>query len=394
MHSSFRAAVGTTVLLVTAIVVWADMKVFDDFSKPEQFDQWMGETTRRPGETGMLIEFTQIGKSVWTCWSVPDDWEPFESLTLSLESALDAMEIGVAVSDDGEYSVAFPFVLKNGTNTLTVPVKALFENGLQVNYVRGIALWVRANPGAVAVKGVSLVGKGDLSNCSRRGQRMLSDAEERGANFFWSYSYWEGKVTASEEHAIAGKRSFKTKLSSVPATCWGRCLPDWRGYDALVLEAYNPAKVLVVLALSIKDAYVELFSKGYVARKDFVLLRDQAADFAVTSMAPFGLGSTSRNLQGAINRETFEITEMYPAYLNEAKLQSEAEAEQSFRYALSAERIHAKMSAEAKQAVDAGKDLELGTVQICDDCGHTLVGDAPDICPVCQKTKDRYHAFA
>lgn len=126
----------------------------------------------------------------------------------------------------------------------------------------------------------------------------------------------------------------------------------------------------------------------------FTALRDQAADFAVTSMAPFGLGSTSRNLQGAINGETFEITEMYPAYLNEAKLQSEAEAEQSFRYALSAERIHAKMFAKAKQAVDAGKDLDLGTVQICDNCGHTLEGDAPDICPVCQKTKDRYHAFA
>jgi rubrerythrin len=51
-------------------------------------------------------------------------------------------------------------------------------------------------------------------------------------------------------------------------------------------------------------------------------------------MAVFGLGSTSQNLQGGINGETFEITEMYPTYIEMAKFQGEKGAELSFHYAL------------------------------------------------------------
>ena len=63
-------------------------------------------------------------------------------------------------------------------------------------------------------------------------------------------------------------------------------------------------------------------------------------------------------------------------------------------YALAAEKIHAEMYAQAKQAVDADKDADLGPIQICEVCGHTLEGDAPDSCPVCGVKKDKFHTFA
>jgi rubrerythrin len=42
-------------------------------------------------------------------------------------------------------------------------------------------------------------------------------------------------------------------------------------------------------------------------------------------MGVFGLRSTSQNLQGGIDGETYEIDEMYPTYLETAKFQVKKE---------------------------------------------------------------------
>ena len=59
------------------------------------------------------------------------------------------------------------------------------------------------------------------------------------------------------------------------------------------------------------------------ATNHFLELKSEAGDSLCASMAVFGLGSTSQNLQGGINGETYEITEMYPTYLETAKFQGE-----------------------------------------------------------------------
>jgi rubrerythrin len=64
-------------------------------------------------------------------------------------------------------------------------------------------------------------------------------------------------------------------------------------------------------------------------------------------------------------------------------------------HAVGAERIHASMYAKAKRAVDGGRDVKLGTVQVCANCGHTLEGDEPpDRCPICKVPARMYRAFA
>ena len=103
--------------------------------------------------------------------------------------------------------------------------------------------------------------------------------------------------------------------------------------------------------------------------------------------------STAENLAQAIEGEEFEVEEMYPAYLEVAKLQEERGAQRSFNYALQAEEIHARMYRSAKEKADAGDDIQLGTMQICSVCGHTLEGEAPDRCPVCGAKKEQYRAF-
>ncbi len=127
------------------------------------------------------------------------------------------------------------------------------------------------------------------------------------------------------------------------------------------------------------------------ASNHFESMSDVGGAFLVDSMAGFGLTSTSENLAGAIEGETFEINDMYPSYLLIARDQKEFPAVKSFHYALSAEKIHARMYTDAKKSVDAGKDIELGPVQICTICGWTHEGDAPDRCPIC--SRDSFRTF-
>jgi rubrerythrin len=124
-------------------------------------------------------------------------------------------------------------------------------------------------------------------------------------------------------------------------------------------------------------------------------LKEQAGDFLCASMAVFGLGKTSQNLQGGINGETFEITEMYPTYLETARFQQEKGAELSFHYALESEKIHAAMFRQAKETLDStGKDIKLGPVSVCPVCGWTHEGSVPDKCPICGASKDKFQTFS
>jgi len=102
---------------------------------------------------------------------------------------------------------------------------------------------------------------------------------------------------------------------------------------------------------------------------------------------------SSDNLQVAIDGETYEVKEMYPVFNAVAKFQKEKGAEQSTSWALQAEKIHASMYQKAKQAVDSKKDIELGPVYICDTCGYTVEGEAPDQCPICGAKKDKFRKF-
>lgn len=76
-------------------------------------------------------------------------------------------------------------------------------------------------------------------------------------------------------------------------------------------------------------------------------------------------GETADNLQGAINGELFEVTQMYPVYLNTAEFQNEPGAQRSFHAALEVEKIHAKLFQQAQDSVKAGHDIELEHIYIC-----------------------------
>ncbi|MBN2103107.1 rubrerythrin family protein [bacterium] len=105
------------------------------------------------------------------------------------------------------------------------------------------------------------------------------------------------------------------------------------------------------------------------------------------------LGDSIENLESAIDGENFEVEEMYPAYDVVAKLQGEKAAIRSIHYAIEAEKIHAAMYSEARQAAKEGRDVDYDNIYICPVCGYTVEGRAPDTCPVCNAVKDKFVQF-
>ena len=129
------------------------------------------------------------------------------------------------------------------------------------------------------------------------------------------------------------------------------------------------------------------------AENHFKEIDGDTKDVTVTAGGVFGNGKTVDNLQGAINGELHEVEQMYPVYLNAAHFQEEKGAERSFNFALEAEKIHVDLFQKAQDAAREGKDLELKSVHICPVCGHTILDEAPDSCPVCGAKKASYIEF-
>ncbi len=105
------------------------------------------------------------------------------------------------------------------------------------------------------------------------------------------------------------------------------------------------------------------------------------------------LSTTENNLTAGVEGETFEINEMYTAYIAVAELQEERGAVRSTKWALEAEKIHAEMYTAAKTSVVDGKDTAVGKMHVCSVCGWTGEGDAPDICPLCNAKKELFALF-
>ena len=100
--------------------------------------------------------------------------------------------------------------------------------------------------------------------------------------------------------------------------------------------------------------------------------------------------STAENLADAQAGEDYEIKTMYPPMIAEAEAEGEKKAVRSMHFALEVEKVHYQLYGMAIAAVTSGKDLAGAAVRICPICGHTVIGDAPDHCPVCGCIGSRY----
>ena len=97
--------------------------------------------------------------------------------------------------------------------------------------------------------------------------------------------------------------------------------------------------------------------------------------------------STSENLDIAISGETFEFKEMYPQMIADAEEEENKGALRSFNFANEVEKIHAGLYQNALDNLGKNEDSDY---YVCDICGYTAEGNAPDECPVCKAKKQAF----
>ncbi len=96
-----------------------------------------------------------------------------------------------------------------------------------------------------------------------------------------------------------------------------------------------------------------------------------------------GIKSTKENLEEAASGEQYEFTKMYPGFIEQAKAEKNGDAETSFDWANKVEKIHHGLYQKALEAVKSGQEPKGEPYFVCQGCGYTVGGEAPEKCPVC-----------
>ena len=103
-----------------------------------------------------------------------------------------------------------------------------------------------------------------------------------------------------------------------------------------------------------------------------------------------GVNSTKENLREAMSGENYEFNEMYPAFIEQAKAEGNQRAEISFSHANAVEKIHHALYQKALESLEAGKELKEEPYFVCQVCGNTVAGEAPERCPICGAPRSRF----
>jgi rubrerythrin len=93
--------------------------------------------------------------------------------------------------------------------------------------------------------------------------------------------------------------------------------------------------------------------------------------------------SDEDNLQAAVSGESYEFNEMYPAFIEQAKVEGNQKAENSFDLANKVEKIHHKLFRAALKDLEAGAAAKDKPYHVCQVCGYTVEGEPPERCPIC-----------
>lgn len=107
------------------------------------------------------------------------------------------------------------------------------------------------------------------------------------------------------------------------------------------------------------------------------LFRATAAAETIHALAEFkamgGVGTTAENLKAAQGGETYEFTEMYPPFLEQAKAEGNNTAARIFNFANEAEKVHARLYEEALANLGNEPDQDY---YLCPICGYIHKGTA------------------
>ncbi len=103
-----------------------------------------------------------------------------------------------------------------------------------------------------------------------------------------------------------------------------------------------------------------------------------------------GIKSTRENLEEAVGGENYEFTKMYPGFIEQAKTENNEKAETTFTWANKVEEIHHGLYQKALKALEAGEQVRDEPYFVCQGCGNTVGGEAPEKCPICGAPRSQF----
>ena len=99
--------------------------------------------------------------------------------------------------------------------------------------------------------------------------------------------------------------------------------------------------------------------------------------------------STRENLEAAIRGEIYERDEMYPAFIEQARADSQAAAEHTFALAMAVEAEHARLYTAALNNLEQMRG-GARTYYVCPVCGFTSEQPEFELCPVCSTPVEQF----
>ena len=91
------------------------------------------------------------------------------------------------------------------------------------------------------------------------------------------------------------------------------------------------------------------------------------------------VSSTLENLKDAVSGETHEFKDMYPDFVKTAEEEGNNAAVMSFKFAMAAEEVHARLCKEAIEELDNEEEI---FYYLCPICGN-IEKAVPERCPIC-----------
>jgi rubrerythrin len=96
-----------------------------------------------------------------------------------------------------------------------------------------------------------------------------------------------------------------------------------------------------------------------------------------------GIGSTKENLTVAKSGENYEFEEMYPGFIKQAEAEGADKAKGSFELANKVGQIHHRLFETVLGNLEKGEAIDEKPIYVCQVCGNTVLGEAPEKCPIC-----------
>ncbi len=102
------------------------------------------------------------------------------------------------------------------------------------------------------------------------------------------------------------------------------------------------------------------------------------------------IGTTKDNLMAASIGEHQEFTGTYPVFIEIAQEERNDRADRTFTLANAVEKVHHALFEAALKDFKEGKNPAEATYYVCQVCGNTVAGEAPEKCSICGAPKERF----